>query len=179
MFQPDTQRLIDDWTALARASGVRGGIPRRTAFRPESLGARMPRAFLVEQRPEGPTLRVAGGWLELLHNRPLCGADFLSLWGAASRPLVAETLSQALRQARPMVVVARVGAGDTTVEVTMTPLRGRSGRPDRILGLMAPAEPVTLDHDQPCLLTARLAVAAGDPGRPELSVASVRGRRLA
>lgn len=179
MFQPDTQRLIDEWTVLARASGVRGGIPRRAAFRPETLGARMPRAFLVEQRREGPTLRVAGGWLELLHNRPLGGTDFLALWGPASRPLVAETLSQALRQARPMVIVARAGADDATVEVTMTPLRGRSGRPDRILGLMAPAEPVSLDHDMPCLLTARLAVAAGDPGRPDLSLAAVQGRRLA
>lgn len=179
MFQPDTQRLIDHWTALARAAGVRGGIPHRSAFQPESLGARMPRAFLVEQRPEGPTLRVAGGWLELLHNRPLGGADFLSLWAPGSRPLVAETLTQGFRQARPMVIVARAGAGAATVEVVMTPLRGRSGRADRILGLMAPAEPVTLDHDQPCLLTARLAVAAGDPGRPDLSLAAVQGRRLA
>ncbi len=179
MFHPDTQFLIDRWTVLARAPGVRAGVPARAAFAPETLAARLPRAFLVERVGEDPVLRLAGSWIEAFHDQPLKNRSLLDLWRAASRPLVSAALAQTLREARPVVVAALAGSISAPMEVALAPLRGASGRPDMVLGLYAPGPTLALAVNEPRLLTARVSIGVGDPGRAALALAAVGGRRIA
>ena len=179
MFHPDTQLLIDRWTALAAGPGVRSGVPDRAAFAPDSLGLRLPRAFVAERRGEDAALRLAGSWLESFHGEELRERSLLGLWRTASRPLVAAALLQTAREARPVVISALAGSLSAMIEVTFTPLRDAAGRADLILGLYAPVATLTLVADQPRLLTARVATAVGDVGRAPLALAALHGRRIA
>lgn len=180
MFHPDTQFLIDHWTALSRRNKVRAGIPARTAFEPDALGLRLPRVFMIERPGEDAVVRLAGGWIEDFHGEWLKDRPLLSLWRPASRPLVAGALTQTLREGRPVVIVAMAGgAADHQIEITLVPLRGPSGEPDRVLGLYAPAATLTLAADEPRLLTARVSIGVGEAARASLSLAAANGRRLA
>jgi hypothetical protein len=179
MFHPDTQVLIERWTALAAGAGVRAGVPDRAAFAPDSLGLRLPQAFIAERRGDDAALRLAGSWLESFHDETLRERSLLGLWRTASRPLVAAALKQTAREARPVVISALAGSLSAGIEVTLAPLRDSSGRPDLVLGLYAPVSTLTLVADQPRLLTARVSTAVGEVGRPPLALAAVHGRRIA
>ncbi|HYC96634.1 PAS domain-containing protein [Brevundimonas sp.] len=179
MFHPDTQFLIDHWTTLSRRPESRGGIPDRTALEPDMLGLRLPRAFVARRTGDDAVIRLAGSWIEGFHGEALKGQALLSLWRTASRPLMFTALSQTVREGRPVVVVALAGSVAAQIEVTLLPLRGPSGRPDRLLGLYAPAATLTLATDEPRLLTARVSIGVGDAVRAPLSLAAVGGRRIA
>lgn len=179
MFHPDTQFLIDHWTGLSRRAEARAGIPSRAAVDPAALGPRLPRVFMADRPGEEAVLRLAGGWVEDFHGEYLKDQPLQSLWRPASRPLIAAAMTQALREARPVVVVALAGQAAAQIEITLVPLRGASAEPDRILGLYAPAATLTLARDESRLLTARVSVAVGEPARAPLSLAAVHGRRLA
>lgn len=179
MFHPDTQFLIDHWTALSRRSVSRGGIPDRAALEPDALGLRLPRTFMAQRCRDDAVVRLAGGWIEGFHGDSLKGQSLLSLWRTASRPLVSTAVLQAVREGRPVVIVALAGSLTAQIEVALLPLRGPSGRPDRLLGLYAPAATLTLAADEPRLLTARVSIGVGDAARPPLSLAAVGGRRIA
>jgi len=179
MFHPDTQFLIDHWTGLSRRADTRAGIPARTAVEPAALGLRLPRVFMVERPGEEAVVRLAGGWIEDFHGESLKDQSLLSLWRLASRPLIAAAMTQTLREVRPVVVVALAGQAAAQIEITLVPLRGPSGEPDRILGLYAPAATLTLARDESRLLTARVSIGVGEPARAPLSLAAVHGRRLA
>ena len=179
MFHPDTQFLIDHWTVLSCRREARGGIPDRAAFEPAALGLRLPRLFMAQRTHEDAILRLAGGWIEDFHSKNLKGQSLLSLWRTASRPLVSTALLQAVREGRPVVIVALAGGIGAQIEITLLPLRGSSGHPDRLLGLYAPAATLTLATDEPRLLTARVSIGVGDAARAPLSLASVGGRRIA
>lgn len=179
MFHPDTQFLIDHWTTLSRRAESRGGIPDRAALEPDALGLRLPRIFVAQWTGDGATVRLAGSWIEGFHGESLRGQSLLSLWRTASRPLVTTALHQAIREGRPVVVAALAGSIAAQIEVSLLPLRGSSGRPDRLLGLYAPAATLTLATDEPRLLTARVSISVGDAARAPLSLASVGGRRIA
>lgn len=179
MFHPDTQFLIDHWTGLSRRTEARAGIPARATVEPAALGLRLPRIFMAERPGEDAVVRLAGGWIEGFHGEWLRDQPLASLWRPASRALIAAAMTQTVREARPVVVVAQVGAAAAQIEITMVPLRGPSGEPDRVLGLYAPAATLTLAADESRLLTARVSIGVGDPARAPLSLAAVRGRRLA
>jgi len=179
MFHPDTQFLIDHWTGLAAGEDARGGVPDRLALEPQALGLRLPRAFVAERTGDDMILRLAGSWIESFHGRTLQGQSVLSLWRSASHPLVAAAATQTIREARPVVIVALAGSLAGPVEVALTPLRGPSGLPDRILGLYAPAATLGLAASETRLLTARVSIAVGESGRARLSLAAVDGRRVA
>lgn len=179
MFHPDTQFLIDRWTALSRAPGVRAGLPARAAFAPETLGARLPRAFLAERQGEDAVLRLAGTWVESFHGEPLKDHALLTLWRSDSRPLVSAAVAQGVREGRPVVIVALAGAMGAPIEIVLAPLRDASDQPSLILGLYAPAPGLALAVDESRLLTARVSIGVGDPGRAALSLAAVHGRRIA
>jgi hypothetical protein len=179
MFHPDTQFLIDHWTTLSRRPESRGGIPDRAALEPALLGLRLPRIFMAQRSREDAVVRLAGSWIEGFHGEGLKDRSLLSLWRTASRPLVSTALLQAVREGRPVVVVALAGSVAAQIEVTLLPLRGPSGRPDRLLGLYAPAATLTLATDEPRLLTARVSIGVGDVVRAPLSLAAVGGRRIA
>lgn len=179
MFHPDTQFLIDHWTDLAERVGTRAGIPDRAMLEPSDLGLRLPRAFVVEMAGSTPLLRLAGSWIETFHDRPLKDAPLLSLWAPESQTLAAAAMAQAIREARPVVIVAFAAPCSALFEITLAPMRGANGAPDRLLGLYAPTATFSLGKDDPRLLTARLCVGAGVQGRAPVSLATVRGRRVA
>jgi hypothetical protein len=179
MFHPDTQFLIDHWTGLAEREDVRAGVPDRASLEPDALGLRLPRAFIAQRAGDDAVIRLAGGWIEAFHGEPLKNRPLLSLWRAASRPLVAAALTQTLREARPIVIVALAGAISAQVEIVLVPLRSPSGAADRILGLYAPTATLTLSADEPRLLTARVSIGVGESARAPLSLAASRGRRIA
>lgn len=179
MFHPDTQALIDQWTALSRKPGVRAGVPERSAFAPDGLGLRLPRAFMAERIGDDAVLRLAGSWIESFHGGALADRSLLSLWRTASRPLVAAAVIQTIREARPVVVSALAGALSAPIEITFAPFRGPSGQPDRILGLYAPTATLSFVSEDPRLLTARVSIGVGAVGRAALSLATVGGRRVA
>lgn len=179
MFHPDTQFLIDHWTGLSRRAEVRAGIPSRSDVAPDALGLRLPRAFVAERPGEDAVLRLAGGWIEDFHGERLKDQLLLSLWQPSSRSIVARALTQSLREARPVVIVAAVGAAASQIEIALAPLRGSSGEADRILGLYAPSATLALAADEPRLLTARVSIGVGEVARPPLSLAALRGRRIA
>jgi hypothetical protein len=179
MFHPDTQFLIDHWTALARRPEARGGIPHRAALQPDALGLRLPRAFVAQSSGDDAAIRLSGGWIEAFHGEALKDRSLLSLWRPASRPLLSTALTQTVREGRPVVVVALAGRINAQIEVTLLPLRGPSGRPDRLLGLYAPSATLTLAADEPRLLTARVSIGVGEAARAPLSLAAVGGRRIA
>ena len=179
MFHPDTQFLIDHWTALSRRTDARAGIPDRSALEPDALGLRLPRAFTARRTGEDAVIRLAGGWIEGFHGEPLKDRPLLSLWRTASRPLVSTALTQAVREGRPVVIAALAGRLDARIEVALLPLRGPSGETDRLLGLYAPAATLSLATDEPRLLTARVSIGVGDAARAPLSLAAVHGRRIA
>lgn len=179
MFHPDTQFLIDHWTSLSRGGAVRAGIPERTALEPAVLGLRLPRVFVASRTGDDAVIRLAGSWIEAFHDGALKDAALLSLWRAASRPLVAAALTQTVREARPVVIAALAGAQSAAIEIVLVPLRGPTGDPDRILGLYAPVATLSLAADEPRQLTARVSIGVGQAARAPLALAAVGGRRLA
>ncbi|MGZ9114775.1 MAG: PAS domain-containing protein [Brevundimonas sp.] len=179
MFHPDTQFLIDHWTGLSRRADTRAGVPARASVEPAVLGLRLPRVFMADRPGEEAVVRLAGGWIEDFHGEWLKDQPLASLWRPASRAQIADAMAQAVREARPVVVIAQVGEAAAQIEITLVPLRGPSGEPDRILGLYAPAATLTLARDESRLLTARVSIGVGEPARAPLSLAAVHGRRLA
>jgi hypothetical protein len=179
MFHPDTQFLIDHWTALSGRDGVRAGIPGRALLQPDTLGLRLPRVFIAERTGEDAVIRLAGTWIESFHGGPLKDRSLLSLWRHASRPLVSAALTQTAREARPVVVSALAGLLSAQIEIALVPLRGSSGAVDRVLGLYAPMVTLSLGKDETRLLTARVSIGVGEAARPALALAAVGGRRIA
>ncbi len=177
MFHPDTQLLIDQWTALAAGDQSSAGAPARAAVDPAAFGGRLPRVFVAERLEDDIRFRLAGGWIEDLHGGSLKGRAVLALWSPVSQPLVRAALNQCVGQTRPVVIVNAVGSRGVVVEVVVAPLRGPSGAADRYLGLIAPSATLALAKDESRLLTARLSVAA--EGRPRVltALAPVTGRR--
>jgi len=179
MFHPDTQFLFDTGRSLGGRADWGGGIPNRVDVAPYVLGLRLPRAFIARRTGEDAVIRLAGSWIEGFHGEALKDQPLLSLWRAASRPLVSTALTQTVREGRPVVVVALAGSIGAQIEITLLPLRGPSGEPDRLLGLYAPAATLTLAMDEPRLLTARVSIGVGEAARAPLSLAAVHGRRIA
>ncbi|HEV7229427.1 PAS domain-containing protein [Brevundimonas sp.] len=179
MFHPDTQALIDHWTALSRDGVARAGLPPRAALRPDALGGRLTRTFLAERAGDDVRLRLAGDWLEAFHDMPLTGASLSAMWRPPSIAMAAAAVRQTVREARPVVVVAAVGAGNAPVEVTLAAFQGEAAGRELILGLVAPVATLTLPARTPHRLTARVSMAVGEPARPRLALAALDGRRIA
>ncbi len=175
MFHSGTQALIDHWAALPGA----GRIPTRSAFQPLALGVRVPQLFAADRGAHGARFRLAGEGVERLHGQPLRGIDWLDLWRRDSRPLVAASIVQAFREARPVVLLAEATALDGVLEIVIAPLRGASGAADRLIGLYQPAKAVDRRAEGVGLLGARLAIGVGPIERPRLTLAAVGGRRIA
>ena len=175
MFHPDAQHLIDVWFRL----DTRGGVPDRAALDPVSLGRRLPQTFVAERQGETARFRLVGGGIERLHGGALTGMDWDGLWIPDSRPLLALSVVQAFREARPVVLVADAGASDTTIEIAMAPLRSPTGCVDLLLGLYAFTTTAATALTDIGPLTARLSVGVGSARRAPLQLAAMDGRRIA
>ncbi|AQR61107.1 hypothetical protein BZG35_05085 [Brevundimonas sp. LM2] len=175
MFHSGTQTLIDHWATLPDA----GSIPARADLAPLRLGRLVPQLFAAERTAEAVTFRLAGGWIETLHDRPLRGVDALTLWTPESRPMVAAAAAQAFREARPVVMVAEAARLRGVLEIVIAPLRGPDGAADRLVGLYQPTVDQERRREAVGPLTARLSIGVGLGGRPPLTLAAVDGRRIA
>ena len=179
MFHADTHFLIDYWTDKARQPCVCAGIPYRNTLHADAMGPRLSRLFMVEIQAGIPVFRVCGGWIESFHGKPLKSAPLETVWNPASHPMIAAALSQCIQEARPVVVKAAVGLSGDMIEVTLAPLRGSSGQADQVVGLYAPMSTLALGEGDSRLLTGRLCAGVGSTGRPNISLATVHGRRTA
>ncbi len=179
MFHPDTQFLIDHWTRLAAGEDARAGVPSRAGFHPDALGLRLSRAFIADRIGQGGVLRLSGGWIEAFHAQALKDRPFSCVWVPDSQGLVRAAAVQSVREARPVVIVAVAGANATAIEITLVPLRGRSGQVDRVAGLYAPSGSLSFAADDCRLLTARVSIGVGRVARAPLTLAAVGGRRVA
>lgn len=180
LFHSGIQRLVDAWAALPGAARV----PDRAQFDPHALGRLLPRVFIAEKRDTGTAFRLAGGWVEELHGRPLKGAYFLEVWRRDSRLMVHRGLAQTFREGRPMVFTADLepDQGDAApVEIVVAPLRGPTGAVDRLLGLYQPLTAQGEDMARIAGLGVRALTSApgAGPRRAALSLATVDGRRIA
>ena len=176
MFHSDTQALIDLWFRMARDRDGRARVPERRDLRPERLGARLARTFLVDRRGQ---MRLVGGWIEGLHDLPLADGDWFGVWQAQSRPGIELALMTVAREVRPLVLTASLAVQQPLLEIGLTPLRDETGRIDLVLGLYAPTGTLTLTADADRTLSLSAALPVGDPARASLSLASLDGRRIA
>ena len=180
VFHSGIQRLVDAWAALPGASR----IPDRAAFDPNALGRLLPQVFIAERRDEGLVFRLAGGWIESAHGRPLKGAYLLEVWRRESRLMVHRGLAQTFREGRPMIFSADMEMEDGALlpaEVVAAPLRGPTGLPDRLLGLY---QPLSAEGDEAKAvqgLVVRAMTPATTPAarRAALTLAAIDGRRIA
>jgi len=175
MFHPGTQALIDHWAALPEARR----IPARAALQPMVLGRLVPQLISADRTEAGAVFRLAGAWVETLHGRSMRGLDWLTLWAADSRPLVASAVAQTFREARPVVMVAEAAGLRGVLEIVIAPLRGCDGAADRLLGLYQPIAAQERRAEAVGPLTARLSIGVGVAGRAPLTLASLDGRRIA
>lgn len=176
MFHSGTSALIAAWNALPDA----GRIPARAAFDPMGMGGLIPQLWTAERLDGGLVpLRLAGGWVERLHGRPLTGLDWMHLWRADSRPMVAAAVAQAFLEARPMVLMADSPLMAGRLEIVITPLRDGAGVANRIVGLYQPLDATDRTAESVGELVARLSIEAGPSRRAPLSLAAVDGRRIA
>ena len=175
MFHTGTQTFIDLWETLPRVAGV----PSRADFEPLRLGKLTPQLFSADRMGDAARLRLAGGWIEALHDRPMRGLAWSDLWAPNSRPLIAGTVVRAFREARPFVIAAEAEGLKGGLEIVLAPLRGRDGALDRLIGLYQPAAPQERRRDAVGPLTARLTLGVGAARRPSLSLAAFEGRNVA
>ena len=128
--------------------------------------------------------RLAGGWIEGAHGRPLKGAYLLEVWRRDSRLMVHRGLAQAFRDGRPMIFSADMEMEDGALlpaEIVAAPLRGPTGLPDRLLGLY---QPLSTEGDEAKAvqgLVVRAMTPATTPAarRAALTLAAIDGRRIA
>ena len=175
MFHPGTQTLIDHWAALPEARR----IPARAALDPLGLGRLVPQLFRADRAEAGAVFRLAGAKVETLHGRPMSGVDWLMLWGADSRQLVASAVAQTFREARPVVMVAEADGLRGALEIVIAPLRGPDGCADRLVGLYQPTTEQERRTEAVGPLIARLSIGVGEMRRAPLTLAALDGRRIA
>lgn len=175
MFHSGTQTLIDLWAALPDARR----IPARADLQPMAFGALVPQLFMADKADGDARFRLAGGWIEAVHGQPLKGVSWLSLWRRESRPLVASSVVQAFREARPVVLAADAAGLEGVLEIAIAPLRGPTGAADRLIGLYQITTPIDRYAEVVGPLSARLAIGVGPIERPFLTLAALDGRRIA
>jgi len=175
MFHAETTRLIETWSALPGASR----IPDRRDLHPLTLGPLVTRLFLLDYRPHNSRIRLAGDWIEALHGRPLSGHAWRDLWDQASLPLVESALAQTLHEIRPVILTGDCPRLPGGVEIPLVPLRGPSGRADRIIGLYRPRRSDQPVSRPPTRLSAHASLAVGEPPRARPQLVALQGRRVA
>lgn len=176
MFHSDTQALIELWSRMSRDEGGRTIVPERRDLKPELLGARLARTFLIDRDSQ---VRLTGAWIEALHDRPIAKSRWLDIWHTQSETRVHLAIRTMLREIRPVVLEARIGSDQPDVEICLCPLRDEVGQIDLVLGMYAPRGTLNLPRNVDRGLTLLSTQPVGDAARASLSLASLHGRRIA
>lgn len=172
-----TAHLLDEWRRRRPAGGR---LPERTALSPLLFGALLPQMFVLAEVGGVWRFRTAGALVEDLHGRALAGAAFAEIWAAEDRGSVATALESARHMGRPRILACRgaTARGRTAVlEVTIAPVTGPLGRPDRCLGLHQPLTPLTRLEGEPLVAVHLDAPASASIG-PRLVVDNTRSGPL-
>ncbi len=182
MFHLNTEQLIDYWRARRGADPV----PRRAAIELAHLVNLAPQIFMLGREAAGQYhFRLVGGFVAELHGRDLRQVDFLRLWRPGDRPALQMALEAVRRRGEPMVVDCDAHAeADLAMrmEITLAPLIGPNGEPDRFIGLHQPISPVATLNDHPVHgLSVRDIATPGAVGAalPRMRLATVQGTRIA
>lgn len=181
MFHPNTQRLMDYWTARAAS----GEAPPRSAIDPGDFRQLLSQVFILGRDERGLyPIRLAGGLLGQLHGRDLRSVNGLALWAEHDRGRLQSALEEIRRRPEPLVAWAEA-AGErrgVSLEVLFAPLAAPEGGTERFLGLYQPLSPF---RPAPAGSGAQLSLRAlSRPGAPEetaprLRLAAAYGRRVA
>jgi hypothetical protein len=182
MFHLNTEQLIEYWRARRGAEPM----PRRSSIDPSEIQSLLPQLFMLGR--EGPgryIFRLAGEFVAELHDGPLRGADFMTLWRPDDRISLQMALEAVRRRGEPLVAIsqARTADGATMgLEIAMAPLTGPDGEPDRFIGLYQPITPVAALKDQTlaCLAVRSIETPDSDEDAfPRLRLAAMHGARIA
>lgn len=180
MFHSNTERLIEYW----RARKIGAANPLRSAIDPTELSSLLPQVFVLGRLSPGRCVfRLAGGLLVDLHQRDLRQQDWLSLWDVGERMRVATALETSRRRSEPIVITSvgvTVSGRKASFEITLAPLRGAVGQPDRYIGLYQPVTPLAgLLSESIITFTVTAISAAAEAVEPYLKLAAIDGRRVA
>ena len=170
-----TARVLEAWR-LRRPPGAR--LPGRTALSPVLFGPLLPQMFVLAEEAGEWRLRTVGALLHDLHGRLLAGEAFADLWTAADRAQVRRLLTAARGLGAPRVVAARgetARGGVAALEITLAPVAGPRGEPDRCLGLYQPLTPLVRLAGDP-LATLHLSATPDPAPGPRLVVDNGRTR---
>ena len=141
MKQAATIELFSYWDAL------RAGLDRVLLDAgPTQMRTLLANTFLVEvDARRAYPLRVVGGTLARLTAHARLGASFLECWDLESRDFLEAMLKVVHDERIPVVAGVRSGGEDKSrlaVECLLLPLASSAANKPRILGGMAPAQPI-------------------------------------
>lgn len=131
---PNTRAIIEAWKRLSRGETLQADGPTTDEY-PDLVG----RLFILQRAGHTDySFRVAGAGLEDLFGRELAEHNFLTLWHAHDKPLVAASIDAALNARSPSLVQADGVSLDgraVKVEVSFAPLDDVNAARPRVLGL--------------------------------------------
>ena len=179
MTHLNTRRFVDEWRRQ------RGGdhLPARTRMTAAAFRSLLPQVFILGREAGQWRFRLAGGFLCDLHGRELRGENFAELWDGLSRAGAMRALDRAVVEAEPVTLHAQAEHDARRwlrLEVTLTPLTGPTGAPDRIMGLHQPVSLVA-QLEGVAIPTLRLAQTERQAGAtfPDLRLVVDNTRRVA
>lgn len=156
-------RVQHQWAALRHGTAP----PARADLRPEALGPALPCAFLIDRaRPGKLRFRLAGQHLSRLMGLDVRGMPLRAFFELGDRSALMEKAEQVFEQPAMLRLQLVSDAQGCTVldgQMLLLPLRGRSGRVDRALGVLATDGPLGLPPRR--FRIRRAALSALDPCR--------------
>lgn len=162
MFHSGTREVLEYWDALR----VAGHVPERAALDPMRLSRQAGSLFMAEIAPGRLPLRLTGELWASLWGGGLKRRDLLDLF-AGSRDAAAALYAAEIAavQGEPLVLDAELDFEGrlAPVQILFAPLRGVSGRVDRLFGLLQPlnGETARLQESGPPVIRIRACRPAG------------------
>ena len=121
-------------------------VPARQEIEPGDIRHILPDLFILEHSPSGDIrIRLAGTNICNLFGRELRGSLFADLWDAGSREGLIREAKDVMAKLSPAVFAAeaRSASGDVErVEISLFPLTSAGAAADRLIGAVAPMEPL-------------------------------------
>ena len=181
MFHLNTEQLIDYWRDRRGADA----IPYRSSIDPTHLRNLLPQVFMLGREAPGQyQFRLVGGFVGELHGRDLRETEFMRLWRGEDRTQLQMAIEAIRRRGEPLVVECEAHTHmdpAMRMQITLAPLIGPSGQPDRFIGLYQPTSPVAelRDHVVLSLSVNTMCTPGAVATLPRLRLAAAHGRQTA
>ena len=171
MRHANTQTIFDFWRTRGNP-GDAADCPPVDAGRLADL---FPRLFVIERMDRDHHVFVmAGKGLCAIHQRRMEGQNLLALWRGADRIQMTGLIEGAIDAAAPAFALAEAKAMNgraMAVELSLFPLKGRSGERTRCLGLYQPLMGGSLG-DRPAVHHVLRESRRGRPAEPARALAA-------